>query len=279
MTIHEHFHSLPPLEKIIQRFGLHPNKSLGQHFLTDESLLHRIVTCAGSLDGKHVLEIGPGPGGLTRMILASNLISLCVVEQDARCIEALSLLSDLDNRITVIEGDALKTRVASLFDAPCYLISNLPYNIGTELLLSWFEQLPAIASMTLMFQKEVADRIMAVPSTKSYGRLSVLSQWLCDVEHHMDIDPDAFYPPPKVVSSVITLTPKPSPFPVDKKQLETLTKCGFQHRRKTLRSNLKKMIPNIDTVFESLHIAPMARAEELSVEQWCHLAQRVVDVS
>lgn len=275
MGLQDYFSQLPSLRTTIHRFGLNPHKKLGQNFLTDDTLLHHIVSCAGVLEGEHVLEIGPGPGGLTRAILFGKATSLCVIEQDPRCVEALQQLAAYDDRLTIIEGDALKFDEASLFDTPFHIIANLPYHIATQLLLKWLGHVDSIKSMTLMFQKEVADRIMASPRTKSYGRLSVISQWLCDVEHHMDIEPEAFFPPPKVTSSVISLRPKNKRFDADKMQLEKFTQRAFQHRRKTLSSSLKSFYPHIKEALDALDISHTARAEELTIEQFCKLTQEL----
>ena len=264
---------LPPLKQVIATYGLDARKKLGQHFLLDLNLTGRIARIAGNLGDCNVIEIGPGPGGLTRALLTTNVKQVFAVETDPRCVTALGVLADAyPGRLTVIEGDALTTDITQLCPAPRRIIANLPYNIATPLLLNWLKQIDQFESLTLMFQKEVADRITAVPGNKTYGRLAVISQWLCEARHDFNISRTAFTPPPKIDSTVITLTPRPEPLaPANMKVLEKVTAAAFGQRRKMLRASLKSL--NID--LESLGIDPTARAETLSVEQFCAIARAV----
>jgi 16S rRNA (adenine1518-N6/adenine1519-N6)-dimethyltransferase len=263
---------LPPLREVIQRHGLMARKSLGQHFLLDGNLCARIARCAGDLRDARVIEIGPGPGGLTRALLAAGAL-VHAVEMDSRCIAALGELGEAyPGRLTVVEGDALETDLPGLAPAPRRIVANLPYNVSTALLLLWLGEIREYASLTLMFQKEVADRLTAEPGTKAYGRLSVLTQWLCQVRPEFNIDRRAFTPPPQVMSTVVTLIPRPEPLaPADRTALEKVTATAFGQRRKMLRASLKP-IGLADRLAE-LGIDPEARAETLSVEEFCILAR------
>ncbi|MBT3237375.1 MAG: 16S rRNA (adenine(1518)-N(6)/adenine(1519)-N(6))-dimethyltransferase RsmA [Rhodospirillaceae bacterium] len=262
---------LPPLGDLIRRYGLDARKKLGQHFLLDLNLTGRIARAAGELKGYTVVEIGPGPGGLTRALLDAGAENLVAIERDPRCVEALAELSDAyPGRLKIIEADALETDITNLGPAPLKVVANLPYNVATPLLIGWLKQIESINSLTLMFQKEVAERIAAGPGTKTYGRLSVLSQWLCDVHMDFTVAKTAFTPPPKVDSAVVTLTRRTDPLATGgMKSLETVTAAAFGQRRKMLRASLKPL--NID--LESLGIDPTARAETLSVEQFCRIAE------
>ncbi|MBT8003415.1 MAG: 16S rRNA (adenine(1518)-N(6)/adenine(1519)-N(6))-dimethyltransferase RsmA, partial [Rhodospirillales bacterium] len=194
---------LPPLRDVISRHGLRAKKSLGQHFLLDLNLTQRIARSAGTLQGRHVVEVGPGPGGLTRSLLESEAVSVTAIEKDERSTVALRELEEAyPGRLKIIAADALETNLAELVPAPRKIVSNLPYNIGTPLLLNWLRQAREWESMTLMFQKEVADRLAAQPGSKAYGRLAIITQWLCDVRSEFNVSPKAFTPPPKVSSSV-----------------------------------------------------------------------------
>lgn len=261
---------LPPLRDVIKRFGLGARKSLGQHFLLDLNLCARITRAAGDLTASNIIEIGPGPGGLTRALLDTGAAKIIAVEQDSRCVEALSELREAyPDRLDIIEADALETDVTTLAPAPRWIIANLPYNIATPLLLGWLRRITHFEGLTLMFQKEVADRLAAQPGTKAYGRLSVITQWLCEVRFEFNVSKEAFTPPPKVASSVVSLIPRPTPLaPAEWKSLEAITAQAFGQRRKMLRSSLKHL--NLD--FAALGIDPTARAEELSVKQFCALA-------
>lgn len=265
----------PPLRDVIARYGLAAKRSLGQHFLLDANLTARIVRAAGPLHGVHVIEIGPGPGGLTRALLASDAASVTAVEVDPRAVEALRDLSaQAGQRLTVIPGDALALDVVSLTPEPRQIVANLPYNIATPLLVRWLRQARAFARLTLMFQQEVADRICATPSTSAYGRLTVLAQWTCETALLLRIPPAAFVPPPKVHSAVVGLTPHAvQPDCARFRTMERLTAAAFGQRRKMLRSALKSL--GGETLLRHAGIAPDRRAETLSVEEFDRLAQLV----
>jgi len=263
---------LPPLRDIIAEFQLNTKKSLGQHFLLDSNLTDRIARSA-NVAGRTVVEVGPGPGGLTRSLLAQDVKHLIAIEKDKDCVAALQHLKDrYQARLTILEADALEIDLNDLAPGPLSIVSNLPYNVSTPLLLHWLQQVGAVESMTLMFQKEVADRLTANKSTKTYGRLSVMTQWLCGTQHLFNVDKRAFVPPPKVMSSVVHL--KPHPMPVAKATwhaMEEITAAAFNQRRKMLRSSLKKY----ELDFEALQIDPQLRAENLSVEQFEILARAI----
>ena len=266
---------IPPLHEIIVNSNLNAKKSLGQHFLFDQNLTDRIARVASDntndLSEFTVIEIGPGPGGLTRSLLDHKPKQLYVIERDPRCIEFLKQLHQVHtNKLTIIMGDALKFNISSIGQAPRRIIANLPYNISTALLIKWLRQIKNIEQMTLMFQTEVVDRIIAQPSNKSYGRLSVITQWLCEPRLEFHIDRRAFVPPPKVGSSLLTLKSRPIPLhPAQFKYLEKITAVAFGQRRKMLRSSLKPL--DIDIL--ALGIDPTARPENLSIEEFCLLAQ------
>ncbi|MDA0306932.1 MAG: 16S rRNA (adenine(1518)-N(6)/adenine(1519)-N(6))-dimethyltransferase RsmA, partial [Proteobacteria bacterium] len=262
---------LPPLRDIIKRHGLGAKKSLGQHFLLDPNLCDRIARAAGDLTNVTVIEIGPGPGCLTRSLLKSAAAKIIAVERDKRCIPALYELADAyPERLDIIEGDALETDIWRLGAAPRRIIANLPYNVATPLLIGWLRHLEAFSGLTLMFQKEVADRLAAKPGSKDYGRLSVITQWLAEVRLEFNVSKDAFTPPPKVTSSVVSIIPRAKPLVACQwVALETVTQAAFGQRRKMLRSSVKKL--GLD--LPSLGIEPTARAEELSVQQFCRMAQ------
>jgi 16S rRNA (adenine1518-N6/adenine1519-N6)-dimethyltransferase len=270
--------SLPPLREVIHKHQLFAKKSLGQNFILDLNVTRRIVRSAGDLSGVTVIEIGPGPGGLTRALLESNVNNIIAIERDRRCIDALAeLVSISQGRLQIVEEDALKIKLQSLTQGPIKVIANLPYNIATVLLTQWFEDLQNIESLTLMFQKEVALRLIAQPNSKSYGRLSVLSQWLCDVTILFDLSPQVFTPPPKVTSSVVLFRPKAlSAEDLQIKQpLCLIVKNAFGQRRKMLRSSLQKICPgkNCAEWLTSLGINPEKRAEDLSISDYCRLAK------
>ncbi|MDD2325660.1 MAG: 16S rRNA (adenine(1518)-N(6)/adenine(1519)-N(6))-dimethyltransferase RsmA, partial [Alphaproteobacteria bacterium] len=256
---------LPPLRDIISTYDLAARKGLGQHFLLDLNLTARIVAQAGDLSGVHVVEIGPGPGGLTRAILASPAQSLTAIEMDSRCIRALgSLAEGAGQRFQLIEGDALKADLTALTRAPRVIIANLPYNVGTPLLVKWLRQMDQIQSMTLMFQAEVVDRIVAEPDSKAYGRLSVITQFCCQAKRVMKIPERAFTPPPKIDSAVVHLTPRSDrPKDIDFQTIERMTAAGFGQRRKMLRTSLKLL--GGEALLEAAGIDPKQRAETLSV--------------
>jgi 16S rRNA (adenine1518-N6/adenine1519-N6)-dimethyltransferase len=246
---------------------------LGQHFLLDLNLCRRIVRAAGDLSGVSVIEIGPGPGGLTRALLESAAKKVVAVEKDSRCVEALGeLRAAYPDRLEIIEADALETDLRVLTAPPRRIVANLPYNIATPLLLGWLGRITDFDGLTLMFQKEVAGRLAARPGAKEYGRLSVITQWLADVRHEFNVSKQAFTPPPKVASSVVSVTPRPAPLAqAEWRVLEKVTAAAFGQRRKMLRSSLKAL--GVD--LEALGIEPTARAEELSVEEFCAIARAV----
>ncbi|SOD89414.1 16S rRNA (adenine(1518)-N(6)/adenine(1519)-N(6))-dimethyltransferase RsmA [Caenispirillum bisanense] len=269
------FDGLPPLRDVIARHDLAAKKSLGQNFLLDLNLTGRIARSAGPLDQGTVIEIGPGPGGLTRALLAAGARQVIAIERDPRVMPALAEISARwPGRLEVREADALEIDVASLGEAPRRIVANLPYNVATPLLIGWLHRLDAIAGMTLMFQKEVVDRLVAKPRTKDYGRLSVITQWLCHVEPLFDINPRAFTPPPKIVSTVVSLTPRTAPLAeADFATLERVTAAAFGQRRKMLRASLKSLGGDGEALCAAAGVAPTARAEELTVEQFCAIAR------
>ena len=268
---------LAPLRDVIVRHGLVATKALGQHFLLDLNLTGRIARAAGELRTGTCIEIGPGPGGLTRALLDQGA-HVIAIEKDKRCREILEeLRAAYPEQLEVIEADALTLDVSLLGRTPRRIVANLPYNIGTELLLGWLEAATAFDSMVLMFQTEVAARLIAPPDTKAYGRLSVLTQWLCDVEQLFHVNPRAFTPPPAVSSTVVRLTPRTEPLaPARREILERVTAAAFGQRRKMLRQSLKSLGVDGETLCRAAAIDPTARAEVLTVEQFCALA-RVVE--
>jgi 16S rRNA (adenine1518-N6/adenine1519-N6)-dimethyltransferase len=262
---------LPPLREVIARHDLAARRSLGQHFLLDGNLTARIVRAAGELSGRHVIEVGPGPGGLTRALLASPAADVTVVEIDRRAVAAIGeLAATVGKRLRVIEADALRTDVAALTDAPRQIVANLPYNIGSPLLVGWLRQAAAFERMTLMFQQEVAERICAAPGTAAYGRLSVLAQWICDAHIALRIPPEAFTPPPKVWSAVVVLMPHAVQPPAEMfAAMERLTAAAFGQRRKMLRSALKPL--GGEALLSAAEIAADRRAETLSIAEFDRL--------
>lgn len=268
-------HDLPPLREVIARYQLGARHSLGQHFLLDSNLCRRIALAGGSLADCNVIEVGPGPGGLTRAILESGAKSVTVIEKDARCIEALNeLAGHFPGRLDVIEGDALTIDETQLVSEPRRIIANLPYNVATPMLLNWLKRVESFDGLTLMFQKEVADRLVAKPRTKAYGRLSIISQWLCEIRFAFNIDRRAFTPPPKVTSSVVLLSPRAVPqAPASLEALEKVTAAAFGQRRKMLRSSLKRL--GVDPA--AVGISPQSRAEELDVPAFCALARALAE--
>ena len=269
--------NLPPLRDVIARYDLKAQKNLGQNFLLDINVTDKIVRGAGDLTGKTVFEIGPGPGGLTRSILKTSAKKIIALEFDPRAVKALhELRAASGETLEIIQGDALSTDLTTLAPGPRALIANLPYNIATPLLINWLRQIRetsnAFASMTLMFQKEVAERIAAQPGSKAYGRLAVIAQWLCDVKKIYDLPPSAFTPPPKVSSAVVHFTPKT----LDKdapsfEAVEAVTAAAFGQRRKMIRSSMKAYLKRV----EDLGINTEARAEELPIENFIAIAQAV----
>jgi 16S rRNA (adenine1518-N6/adenine1519-N6)-dimethyltransferase len=263
-----------PLRDIIARHGLQATKALGQNFILDRHLLARIAAIPGPLDGANAYEVGPGPGGLTRAILEAGA-SLVVVERDRRCIPALAELEEeFSGRLKVISGDALEVDEQAQVGRGAHLIANLPYNVGTALLLRWLggEWRPWWASLTLMFQREVAERIVARAGSNHYGRLSVAAQWRSTPRIAMAVHRSAFVPPPKVASAVVHIVPADEPEGVDPVVLERLTAAAFGQRRKMLRSSLKAMPGALDAL-EALGIDPERRAETVDVDEYVALAR------
>lgn len=268
---------LPPLRDVIQRHGLDARKALGQNFLFDLNLTQKIARSAGQLDGVTVIEVGPGPGGLTRAILSLGAKKVIAIERDSRCLPALAEIGEhYPGRLEIIEGDALKTDFAALApEGPVKIIANLPYNVGTQLLVNWLlpengQWPPFWESLTLMFQKEVGLRIVADEDDDHYGRLGVLAGWRTEARMVFDVPPQAFSPPPKVTSTVVHLTPRQNPLPCDVAKLERVTQAAFGQRRKMLRQSLKPL--GGEALLVKAGIDPSRRAETLSVEEFVRLA-------
>ncbi|HUJ96633.1 MAG TPA: 16S rRNA (adenine(1518)-N(6)/adenine(1519)-N(6))-dimethyltransferase RsmA [Stellaceae bacterium] len=266
---------LPPLREVIRRHDLAARKALGQNFLLDLNLTARIARAAAPLEHAHVIEIGPGPGGLTRALLLAGVRHVTAIERDPRCVAALGeLVAAFPGRLSIVEGDALALDAASLAPPPRKIVANLPYNIATPLLLGWLRVAEEFESLTLMFQKEVALRLAAAPRSPEYGRLSVMAQWRAEVRRLFDIPPRAFVPPPKVTSSVVQLVPRAAPLaPCRFEALERVLAAGFGQRRKMLRQSLKPLGRDVEALLAAAGAAPTARAEELSVPQFCALAR------
>ena len=271
--------ALPPLRETIAAHGLDAKKRFGQHFLLDLNLTRRIARAAQPLDDGTVIEIGPGPGGLTRALLLEGAKRVVAVEVDARALGALHELQQAaDGRLEAIEADALRVRPVDLGPAPRRIVANLPYNVSTALLVRWLHDADDLADMVLMFQKEVVDRLIAEPRTKDYGRLSVLAQHVCEVRRLFDVAPSAFVPPPKVTSAVARLTPRPKAArEPDLAPLERVTAAAFGQRRKMLRGALARLYSDPVAVLERLKLAPTARAEELSVGDFVRLARALTN--
>ena len=271
---------LPPLREVIATHGLSAKKSLGQNFLLDLNLTAKIARLAGDLSASDVLEVGPGPGGLTRGLLAEGARRVLAVEKDARCLPALEeIAAAWPGRLEIINGDALAVDPLAHLTPPIRIVANLPYNVGTELLVRWLTPKtwpPVWDSLTLMFQREVAERIVAKPGDGAYGRLAILAQWRSDPAIALTLPPEAFTPPPKVHSSVVHLKALPAPrYPADAATLNRIVAAGFNQRRKMLRSSLKGLAPDMAAVLEAAGIAPTARAEEIGLEGWCRLARMI----
>jgi 16S rRNA (adenine1518-N6/adenine1519-N6)-dimethyltransferase len=269
---------LPPLRDVIRKYDLTAKKSLGQNFLLDLNLTGRIARAAGPLAGVTVIEIGPGPGGLTRALLDHDAARVIAIERDARAIGALQeIAAHYPGRLVAVEADALafdpRPHIA---EGPVRIVANLPYNIATVLLTGWLELEdwpPFYDRLVLMFQREVAERIVAAPNTKAYGRLSVLAQWRTQPRILFDIAPSAFVPPPKVTSSVVELIPRSEPDPCDRIALRRVAEAAFGQRRKMLRQSLKSLVPDPLPVLEAAGIAPTDRAEDIPVEGFVRLAR------
>lgn len=266
---------LTPLREVVARHGLSASKALGQNFLFDEQLLSRIAAIPGKLKDRPVLEVGPGPGGLTRALLRAGA-RVTAIEMDKRCLPALAELADaFPGQLTVIEGDA--TKIAPTFDEPYAVVANLPYNVGTALFTGWLsgqDWPPQWASLTLMFQLEVAERIVAAPGTSAYGRLAVLAQWRSNAKIAMKVHRSAFTPPPKVMSAIVHVTPADMPEGVSARMLERVTEAAFGQRRKMLRQSLKGLPGALDAL-ASLGIDEQRRAETLSVEEFVAIAREL----
>ncbi|ENN93443.1 16S rRNA (adenine(1518)-N(6)/adenine(1519)-N(6))-dimethyltransferase RsmA [Bartonella bovis] len=272
--------NLPPLREVINTYGLQANKSLGQNFLFDLNLTSKIAQQAGNIAGKHIIEVGPGPGGLTRALLAKGAI-VTAIERDERCLQALlDIEKHYPQKLKIICNDALKQNFSEIFET-CpekpHIIANLPYNIGTQLLLNWIltePWPPFYKSMTLMFQREVAKRITATPQSPHYGRLSVLIGWRATAKISFDVPAQAFTPIPKVTSSVVHIIPRPQPLPCSTQKLSFVTKAAFGQKRKMLRQSLK--IIGGETLLEKSGIDGTRRAETLSISEFVSLANLVI---
>ncbi|MCA0043699.1 16S rRNA (adenine(1518)-N(6)/adenine(1519)-N(6))-dimethyltransferase RsmA [Celeribacter litoreus] len=271
---------LPPLREVIEAHGLVAKKSLGQNFLLDLNLTSKIARQAGDLSKCDVLEVGPGPGGLTRGLLAEGARKVLAVEKDSRAMGPLSEISAAyPGRLEVINADALEIDPLERLTPPVRVVANLPYNVGTELLVRWLTPPtwpPYWSSLTLMFQKEVAERIVAQPGSKKFGRLAILSQWRTTPRIVMELPPEAFSPPPKIHSAVVHLEALPAPrFEADAKTLERIVAAGFNQRRKMLRASLKGVAPDIEDRLTAAGIKPTDRAEQVEIEAWCALAREI----
>ena len=273
---------LPPLREVIKRYGLRARKSLGQNFLLDLNLTARIARAAGPLDGVTVVEIGPGPGGLTRALLAQGAQRVVAIERDERAVAALSEIAEhYPGRLAVVEGDALQFDLRLELDgAPARIVANLPYNIATALLVAWLTAEPWppwFDRLVLMFQREVAERITAAPGSKRYGRLSVLAGWRCQARILFDVAGAAFVPPPKVTSSLVELVPRRAPLPCESRALQRVTEAAFGQRRKMLRQSLKSLGHDPLALLKAADIDPTARAEDIAVEGFVRLARALTD--
>jgi 16S rRNA (adenine1518-N6/adenine1519-N6)-dimethyltransferase len=276
---------LPPLREVVERHGLMAQKALGQNFLFDLNLTGRIARAAGPLEGETVVEIGPGPGGLTRALLANGAGRVVAIERDRRCLPALAeIAAHYPGRLDVVDGDALAVDLSELLGGKqARIVANLPYNIGTPLLVGWLSAEPWPpwwSSLTLMFQREVAERIVATPQQRAaYGRLAVLANWRCETKILFDVPKTAFVPQPKITSSIVQLVPRQKPEPCDRRLLERVTLAAFGQRRKMLRQSLKAVLPDPLPVIEAAGLAPTARAEEIPVSGFVGLANALSRLS
>ena len=271
---------LPPLREVIATHGLSARKALGQNFLLDLNLTAKIAQVPGDLSGADVLEVGPGPGGLTRGLLAEGARKVLAIEKDARCLPALQEIQQAyPGRLEVISGDALEVDPLGHLQGPIHVAANLPYNVGTELLIRWLTPAqwpPFWAGLTLMFQREVAERIVAGPGDKAYGRLAILAGWKTKARIAMTLAPEAFTPPPKVHSAVVHLIPRPEPlFPANADILEQVVAKAFNQRRKMLRASLKGLVPDVEDALREAGLAPTERAERVEIEGFAALARAV----
>jgi 16S rRNA (adenine1518-N6/adenine1519-N6)-dimethyltransferase len=263
--------TLPSIAQHAKSHGIIPDKKLGQNFLFDLSLCDKIAKTSGNIKNKIVVEVGPGPAGLTRAILACAPQKLIAIEKDQRCIVLLQQIKEYFPQLEIMETDALKVKISSLSIDKLTIVANLPYNIGTELLFWWLDEIDYVESITIMLQKEVVDRICAHPKSKSYGKLSIMCQLVCDVERHFDVAPTAFFPPPKVTSSIVRIVPKHTrPTNQIIESVRKITSLAFNQRRKMLRSSLKTMIS--EDLLQECEIDPQDRAENLSVDDYVRLA-------
>ena len=271
---------LRSLKEVVDKHDLMAKKALGQNFLLDSNITDKIVRSTLDKQGKidfseeYVLEVGPGPGGLTRSILGQDPKVLTVIEMDKRCISIMEEIKEVvGDRISIIEGDALKQDLSTISESPRNIISNLPYNISVPLLIIWLKKIKSYSSLTLMFQKEVADRICANPGCKDFGRISILSQLLCDVDRLFDINPSCFVPAPKIWSTVVLFRPKDIDISIEQiEELEKITRLAFGQRRKMIRSSLKA-IPDLEAKCTKLNIALTLRAEQLTPQQFLELSK------
>jgi 16S rRNA (adenine1518-N6/adenine1519-N6)-dimethyltransferase len=274
---------LPPLRDVIARHDLRAVKALGQNFLLDLNLTSRIARAAGKLDGVTVIEVGPGPGGLTRALIAAGAKRVVAIERDRRCIAALNEIAEhYPGRLSVVEADALAVDMARLAEGPTRIVANLPYNIATPLLIGWLRTEPWppwYESMTLMFQREVAERIVAAPGSKSFGRLGVLAGWRTEASLLFDVDPRAFTPSPKVTSSIVHLVPRAAPLACDAAALELVTAAAFGQRRKMLRQSLKSLGVDVARLLEASGIEGTRRAEEIDVGGFVAMTRAFVSMA
>ncbi|MGW9328980.1 16S rRNA (adenine(1518)-N(6)/adenine(1519)-N(6))-dimethyltransferase RsmA [Bosea sp. NPDC055594] len=274
---------LPPLREVVERHGLMAQKALGQNFLFDLNLTGRIARSAGPLSGQTVVEIGPGPGGLTRALLANGADRVIAIERDRRCLPALAeIAAHYPGRLEVVDGDALAVDLSALLHGQeARIVANLPYNIGTPLLVGWLSAEPWPSwwsSLTLMFQREVAERIVATPEQRAaYGRLAVLTGWRCEAKILFDVPKSAFVPPPKITSSIVQLIPRQRPEPCDRRLLERITLAAFGQRRKMLRQSLKPVLAEPTPIIEAAGLSPTARAEEVPVSGFVRLANALAE--
>lgn len=269
------YKDIPSPKEIVDSFKLRAKKSLGQNFLLDLNITTKITNNAGHLEGKNVIEIGPGPGGLTQALLRTSANHIYAIEKDDRFIEAFApILKAYESKFTILHTDAMNVNIEEVCEAPRAIVANLPYNIATPLLVGWLEKIEHIDSMTLMFQKEVAERICAKPRTKAYGRVSIISQWLCDCEIRFDLPPEAFTPAPKVTSSIVHFIPRERNDNIKFETMEKITHAAFGQRRKTIRKSLSSLTKErTDEILEKAEIDPRARAEELTIDKFIILAE------